>query len=212
MALSVVDICNMALSHVGKGTIQSVDERSPEAIECKRWYEQSRKQSMEALDWSFCRTRVALAVSTEDPPDTWSFRYIYPDNCLKFRRIHNPLGDRAPQVPYGIEMNAAGNIRTVLTNMEDAIGRFTFDQTSPALFTPAYVDALSRLLAHRIAYKFTGKQSLANAQLQMYNGLIRIAGALDANEQAEEEPRDADWIESREGVTYNRGTYPRWAN
>jgi hypothetical protein len=210
MALAVVDICNMALSHVGKGTIQSIDERSPEAAECRRWYEQSRQQSLESLDWSFARVSVALAVSPEDPPETWQFRYIYPDQCLKFRKIQNPLGLRAPQIPFMLQMNAAGNIRTILTNMEDAIGWYTFDQMSPALFTPAYVDALSRLLAHRIAYKLTGKSSLAREQLQMYNGLIRVAGALDANEQAEEEPRDADWIESREGRVYNRGTYPYW--
>ena len=80
-------IANMALSHVGaESDIESLTEKTAEAIQCNLWYNFSRQQILEIYDWSFARRRLGLAphddtiseTSTDPWAGVWSFRYQYP--------------------------------------------------------------------------------------------------------------------------------------
>src|SRR3546814_8520623 len=105
MADSKVQICNMALSHIGsKSTIESVDEPSAAAQQCRLWYEMARRQALGAYNWTFARKRLALAIHNDDPPEgLWNFRYQYPADCLKAREIENPGGPDMDAIKYEIE-------------------------------------------------------------------------------------------------------------
>lgn len=196
-AVSTVQIANMALSHVGaKQSIESLSESSPEARVCKLWYDLALEQALEGFDWSFARKRQALAVAGDAPPSEWGFRYQYPADCVRFRSMWNPVGPDADAVPFEIEADS-GDQRTIVTNLQSAIGLFTKLIQTPASYTPMFVEALSRSLAYHIAFTLTGDLKIKAEQSQGFKGIISAATASNANERVGRPPREAEWIRGR---------------
>ena len=205
----------MALSHISAPSqIESFTEKSNEAEQVRLWYDYSLKQVLESFDWSFARTRLALAIHSEDPPDgIWAFRYQYPEDCIVARKISNPtsrvfafapvysslsiVGNLTDAVPFEIELDAEEETKTILTNMQDAILVYTKDITTTSLFSALFIDALSHLLAHHMAYAITRKRSIRGDELQIFRRLILTAPAMNANERVDEPPREAEWIRGR---------------
>ncbi len=209
MAAQISDtrIANMALTHVGaRNTIEELETgTSEEAVVCRLWYDYARKQVLEGADWSFARRRVAgtlhadtiSEVSGQPYAGTWAFRYVYPENCVAVRKMQNPSAPPGDATPFEIELNLAGNEKTILTNVEEAVIVYTFDQEVPELYSPGFVGALSHLLGHYIAFTITGKRSISNDMLKKYQGLLAGASATDANEQVAPPPREGESIRAR---------------
>lgn len=198
-----VAIANMALSHVGaKSDIESFTEKIPEAIQCNLWYDPSRQQVLAAHDWGFARRRLGLALhgdvisetATDPWAGTWGYRYQYPEDCIKARKIQNPTSPPADADPFNIETSINGQEKTILTNVEDAVLVYTFDSEATELFPPLFVQALSHLLASQIAFSLTRKRKLKTEQLQTYFFTLPRATAEDSNEGVEPPPRDAEVV------------------
>lgn len=196
MPMSAVQIANMALANLGRSsTIQSFDEKSPEAKQASLWYAQTLDMALEAHDWHFARARVALAQHAEDPPSEWYFRYVYPVNCLAMRRLEQ-MSRVDDAYPFAIETDSVGE-NCVLTNVQNAIGVYTFRQTNPARFTPHFVDFFSYLLAANMAVPLTAKRALKDDNIKAAAVALRRASALAATQQISEPERDADMIRAR---------------
>lgn len=197
-AVSDVGIGNMALSNIGtKSTIQSFAEESPEAKQINQWYTYSRLQVLEAFNWSFARKRLTLAVHGDAAPDgIWAFRYQYPADCVSFRNMQNPVSRNAPPVPFEIEISD-DLTKSIVTDLEFAIGVYTFDLEVTALFSSHFVETLSHRLGAHIALSLTGKRNIKGDMINIYNALILEAPAYNANEEEEEAPPDTDWIGAR---------------
>src|SRR4051794_30649570 len=84
---SIVSICNLALSNVGKPSISDLNEGSAEAKACKQFYEHVRDTLLQAFPWRFAGKTQALAEVTNDKPNRWQFAYARPTDCLKFGRV-----------------------------------------------------------------------------------------------------------------------------
>lgn len=195
---TTLNISNMALSAIGaRSTIANLNENSTEGAACKLWYDFSRLQTLAAFDWAFARKRVALTLSTEDPPtDVWLYRYIIPSDCVAIRYLWNPAGPSADAVPFTTELAADGT-RTLLSNLEDAIVIYTSNVSSINLFTPFFIDALATYLAFRIAVTITGDLNIRGAMAQQFVQMMRVAPAQDANESVDPAPREAEAIRAR---------------
>lgn len=201
MALSEVQICNMALSHIGsRSKIESLTEASTEAWQCNQWYEFSRLQALEMYNWNFAKKRLALTAHSEAPPEAvWGFRYAYPTDCAVARELENPLGPDADAVPFQVEMASDGESRSILTNLEDAVLIYTFKLTNPNFYTSFFVLLLSWVIASNIGFSITGKQSVVDRALGNVLNLQVMAPAMNANEQVKKPPRDAEHIRKRDG-------------
>lgn len=199
MALSTVQIGNMALSAIGaRSTIESLSEDTVEAQQINLWYNTARKQTLAAFDWTFARKRATLSAHSEDPPDAvWSYRYQYPVDCVAAREIENPLGWDADAVPFEIEVDSTGETKSILTDQEDAVLVYTFDQAAPVMFSSHFDITLAHLLGWYIAYSLTGSTKVQDAMLERYNLLVLQAPVHDANERVGRSPRDAPWIRDR---------------
>lgn len=193
-----VQIANMSLVHLAHTTfIESFDQQGKEAKLCKLFYNTAREATLEGADWSFARSRLALASHQEDPPEgVWAYRYQYPSDCVKFRYIVNPAGPKADPVPYEIE-RADNGTRSILTNMETATGVYTRNETSTSLFTNSFVVALSHRLAYDLAMPMARKRTDKQDQFNEFLAALRWAEVDNANERVRERPRDADWVEAR---------------
>lgn len=156
---SEVDICNVALGHLGDtGNIASLypPEGSAQAEHCARFYPMARDSLLTLHTWGFATRRVPLAQLESDVPG-WGYAYTFPTDTLTVLAVHAPSdpdpvagGLFNPTHPYVCETNAAGN-RTIYCNVPNAVMRGIFRVTSTERFTPLFTTALSWQLASMLA-------------------------------------------------------------
>ena len=80
-----VDICNLALSHLGDvANISSIDppENSVQAMHCARFYPIARNALLEMANWSFAMRRIALTPLSVTN-DQWQYVYAKPNLMLR---------------------------------------------------------------------------------------------------------------------------------
>jgi len=198
MAISTVQIANFALSKVGSdSTIESLTEDSTEAKECNLWLEHTRKQALAAYDWSFARVTKTLAAHGDDPTDLWGYRYVYPVDCVKARFLENPSGSKADPVPYVVAQSTDGT-KSILTDLNEAKLRYTKDVTTPGMYTEFFIELLATMLGAHIAFPLTTKVRLSQFLAAAAQRMLTIAPAMDAAEQQEKAPREAEQIRGRD--------------
>ena len=145
---SVVQLCNMALSHIGSDArVISIDppDGSVEAEKCAQFYDLARTELLEPGSWAFSLKRATLA-QVDNPSDTWAFAYAKPAGCLRAVRLLTAAGvtDRE-----GADFEVEAGV--ILTNEEDAVLVYVTDITDASKFPPSFASALSFLLAGYLA-------------------------------------------------------------
>lgn len=189
---SAVDICNLALGHLGdNATVSSIDppEGSAQAEHCKRFYPIALNSLLEMHYWNFSMKRVTLPQVQNTWPE-WQYAYAIPGDCLNaisvlppdaaddystkfsptdtpaFAHNYSPMiaaGRYVPQ-PYTIELNEA-NQQVILTNQANAVLRYTKYVTDTTTFSPLFVMTLSWHLASMLAGPIIkGDQGAAEAK------------------------------------------------
>lgn len=172
---SEVDICNLALGHLGdEATVSSIDppEGSAQAEHCERFYPIARDAVLSGHAWSFATKRVALALlSTDETPDTWAYAYALPSECLSPIAVFAPgATDDSEGDDFIVEALADGTL-VLYTNTEDATLRYVEQITDTTKFKPLVVAAIARLLASYLAgplIKGEGGMKVAQAQYTAY--------------------------------------------
>lgn len=164
---SVVDICNYALSHMGKGTIASLSEASEAARSCSLRYESIRDKSLEDFPWRFAQRQTALSLRSGITIVGWDYVYAYPPNCISVNKVFTPATYNEPEREPFDEFNPDGS-RSIVTNLASAYAEFTARITDPSLFTSLFVEALSFHLASDLAVKLTGSDGTRNDLLKIY--------------------------------------------
>lgn len=198
--VSVVSICNLALSNLGKDTINALSEASAEARACNQFYEQTRDTLLQVYPWRFAGKTQALASLTNDKPGAWGCAYKRPNDCLKVRwvRPQFSLTDPCPQTlqeeignPYDIEGE------TLYCNIETAFLRYTWRLTDPTKFTPLFVDALSWALTVRLAMPLTRDMKQRNDAVKLAKMARGEAETADASEVRETSDHETDFVKGR---------------
>ena len=159
---SVVQICNMALSHIGsEARVSSISppDGSVEAGHCAMFYDLARTELLEPGNWAFSLKRATLAGVT-NPSTAWAYAYAKPSNCLRALRILRPSiaitvftqdlavvphADDSGSAPFDVE----GDV--IFTNEPDAVLVYVQDVTDSTKFPASFTSALSYLLASYLA-------------------------------------------------------------
>jgi hypothetical protein len=216
VASSVVEICNLALSHAGAGgPIASLSEGSNEARECSLHYATCRDTLLRAHAWGFAQ-RVADLADTGSAVDGWAYQYQYPADALAIHHVRAggydatrmvwadgtlpaTLGTAVlyPPVPFSVGVTADGTGRTVLTDAYQAVASYTAAVTIVGLFDPIFSDALAFLLASRIIPRLTARADSQRACYQLYQATLLAAQTRDAREAAPPAAPEPDWIRAR---------------
>lgn len=131
-------IFNLALGKIGDILISDPDgdERGEEI--CRNHYDELRKTTLEDHDWKFASKRAALAENDDEPLYGYDYSYVKPDDCITIRKLSNTDYDWFEE---------DGNI---LTDMEDAYARYTYDCEDTTKFSPSFNQCLSTLLAAQV--------------------------------------------------------------
>ena len=82
---SEIEICNLALSNIRAGSINSFTEGSLQAQQCNLKYSILRNRVLKE-SWGFNHKIRALSVLTTEVFN-WVYAYQYPTDCLKINRL-----------------------------------------------------------------------------------------------------------------------------
>ncbi len=220
MTSSVVEICNLALSHVRRGSINSLDENSLEAQQCNLHYEKARNTALKQADWGFNSKIAALTQLSSVTVFNWAYVWSYPNDCLQISHLirnitttESQVGQSAvalrvegyrfrmpeemPPVEYKV-LNESG-VKVIVTNEAELRANYRTPVEDVRLFSDTFVDALAHLLASRIAVALAGAKEgipLRDSHLGLYTGFLNEARDEDANQRHYEEP-DSEFVHIR---------------
>lgn len=220
---SEVDICNLALGHIGDAaTVSSIipPEGSAQAEHCARFYPIARDALLEMHAWGFATKRVNLASLGSGWPE-WQYAYACPNDAVNllavlpqtatddysvgmtymFSQTGDPIaagGIYQPQ-PYNYESLDDGTI-VIYTNQENAMLRYTSLVTDTTVFSPLFIVTLSWLLASYLAGPvIKGDAGAAEAKrcLGMATGMLSKATVSDANQRRTTIAQNTPWMTGR---------------
>lgn len=220
---SVVDICNLALAHIGdEATVSSIDppEGSAQAEHCKRFYAIARDTLLQMHNWNFASKRIALAEVT-NTTTAWEYAYAVPSDCsvavsilasdagddysARFVPTDTPFfppvvaaGQYTPQ-PYAMEVDSVGN-KIIFTNQETAVLRYQSLITDPTRFDALFVLTLSWHLASMLAgpiIKGDAGSGEAKRCIQMMAGYLQAAKQSDSNQRNIRVEHVVSWTSGR---------------
>lgn len=199
---SVVSICNLALSNIGKDNIQALTDAGAEARACSQFYEHTRDILLHGYPWRFAGETVSLAQITNDRVGQWKYAYRRPSDCLKVRWLRPQYSDQevpmTVQEELAIQYEIEGDV--IYTNISPAFLRMTQNVSDPTKFPPLFIEALAWHLSVRLAMPLTRDPKVRAEAFQMATMATGQAQMMDANEQRETSDhatelvtRRADW-------------------
>lgn len=224
---SEVDICNLALGHLGdNATVSSISppEGSAQAEHCARFYPIARDALLEMHNWNFTMRRVNLAEVENTWPE-WQHAYALPGDSINiisvmppdayndystkfvptdtpnFAHNYSPMitaGRYVPQ-PFSVEIQADGN-HVLYTDQEKAMLRYTAYVTDTTSYSPLFVMTLSWQLAAMLAgpiIKGDAGSAEAKRCTQMAMGYLSQAEVADSNQRRNTIEHIVPWTSGR---------------
>jgi len=195
---SEVDICNLALGLIGdEANVSSIDppDSTVQALQCSRFYALARNQLLERHSWGFATKRVALSLHATATTDVWKYQYAKPSDMLKpLAVLLGAYTDDENRQDYIIEGDR------ILTNVENAVLKYTAVITDTTKYTPLFIEALAHLLASRIVgpiVKGSTGMKLASEMKKLAEKTFLEAAASDANNQNNQTAHVPSWLSAR---------------
>jgi hypothetical protein len=196
---SMIDIWNLAVSHIGDdANLVSADD-GPVAEHCARFYPIARDQLLEKHAWNFStRTKALTAVDYE--VDGWDYAYALPTGFLKALQVYAEDGRWNPDSEnFEIEIDDEGN-QVLLCNVENAICRYAVRIEDTTRFSPMFVETLGWLLAAMVAGPvIKGETGAATAKscMQVYLTMMGEATRTDSASRRVHQDNNPTWMAAR---------------
>lgn len=218
---SEVDICNLALAHLGdSATVASLDppEGSPQSEHCARFYPIARDSLLEMHAWGFATRRKQLAQVSNNWPE-WTYAYALPSEAINLIAVlpvdatddtnirfpNSSLNDNGGYMPQPFIVEAGENgTGVLLTDLPNAVLRYTAIVTDPTVFSPLFTVALSWHLASMLAGPILkGDAGAAEGKrcTAMMQSFLSQAKISDANQRRLSVQHTVGWMRERGGIT-----------
>lgn len=184
-------IFNEALAMMPADPVQSADERSLEARECRRVYKSIVAKLLERHHWNLASKRVSLSVIANDRSDEWAFAYAKPVDMAFPVQIIPPHGAgvggwvmRDYIYWIGGRRLFMQNGKTIYSMIEMARLDYTSFDITEGDFTVGLKDSIVEHLAARACVPVTKDMARARelAGLAEFNLTRAIANDLNRNQ------------------------------
>lgn len=176
---SAVEICNLALGHLGSfDTVEDITSPVEEVEKVMaRWYPISRRYALRIMIPNFAKTRRLVAKKVAAPAFGYSYAYSYPSDAVRVLGF----GDiDEKDLSYNIETDDATGLLEIQTDMDFTGGmklRFVKDVTDVTKYTPDFVMLLSYVLAKNTALSITqDRQKAADATDMLKYAMAEVGG------------------------------------
>jgi hypothetical protein len=171
-----VDVCNMALAHLGDRRIDRLDQDAqtldPLSRYCADFYDQTRREVLSAMRWTFAESDAVL-VQVLGGENIGQFGYIHtlPTDCLRLMDVltasaFDSNGDPTYYQDRIDQFKKVGN--TIKSNYEHVAVQYIADVTDITQWDQHAIAALARKLAHYLAGPVADSPALADRMLDLY--------------------------------------------
>lgn len=204
---SEASICNAALQLIKNNKrISDLEEGTKEANACEEIYEDLRDFVLENHTWNFAQKRKQLARlgSEYTPAFGWDYGYEIPSDFLRLTALYDNRDERGA-VPYSKE---SGQINS---NASELFLLYTARITDPNLMPPSFRNALSKLIASRLAVALANdKQRSQVLYEQFIDQDLPAAESADSMQNYPTSRPESSWNTVRWGhyPTYTPGDPP----
>lgn len=165
-----------------------MEDASPQASYCKRFYDQTRDEVLQSSRWNFATKRAILSQLSEVPISEWAIQYQLPEDCLAVSQMN---GFQYTEREGNFEVEGG----RLLTNADSASIKYIGRVEDSNLFTPLFIEAFATKLAANLAVPLTNSNSTAEAMTAKFTRLTApSARRADANEGRPK--RKMPWVES----------------
>lgn len=181
-----VEICNIALSYLKATPIISWEQETESALQCRRFYDLTRKTILRAHPWSFARKIIALPELPGSVPD-WKYLYQRPADCLSVRRIFtgNSIKAYQPQMDQYSVFSLSETTQAIACNIQNAWMDYTFDLNNTEAFPADFIKAFTYLLASELAIQLSADTSAKELNFSLYQEALAQALKMNFNENME---------------------------
>jgi len=189
MAISDVQICNMALTHLGQSRINNLTDTSEASVLCNLYYETTRDEVLRSHEWNcalWYQSLAALASTDDDyllgDYEEYDYQFQLPTNpfCLRVLEVSD-----YPTYPYEV---VSGYL---LTNLSTVVIKYIRRVEDPTKFDPLLVKAISYRLAAELAIKITNSTKIRDDMLMMYE--LQLNRAIDLDARESEKPQTEEY-------------------
>lgn len=216
---SSIEICNLALGNIRAGSINSFDEPSAQAQQCKLRYPVTRDFLLAESPWNFTHNIEPLALLENASFDVfnWVYTYQYPSDCLHINRlilnfesvtsttgalrtrhiedIYTP--DLQSRIPH--QIMTVNNKRVIVCNEPDLRISYRARVEDPNLWSASFIKVFEYYLAAELAIPIVGGElgrALREENLSLYSRYLNSAIALSMNEDFSA-PTESEFITVR---------------
>lgn len=193
MAISEVDIANMALLKVGaKPKINHLTDDSDNARLCNQFYAPVRDAVLRGHPWNCAIHRKTITSLVDTPDSDWDYQFQLPANphCLRVLQV-GELKDQP------VEWVVEG--RRLLTNEGTSIKlKYIKRITDTNEFDPLLVDAIALSLAIKIAMPVSNDPKMVDSLIKELELItLPLARTMDGQEGSTEQLDVSTWEQSR---------------
>lgn len=178
----MLNIINNALNYLGQQSIQSVDEQNDRARKCKQFYDVARRELLRKQDWGFAQEEIILdKLPTENYLER-KFVYAYPTNALFIKKIFSKESIRLRR-NFEYRVATLDGQKVICSNEREPRAIITKDVQDTTLFDVAFKEALSYLLATKVAMALTGDAEIYKLAMQQFQLAINDATLVNKQEE-----------------------------
>lgn len=178
----MINIINNALNYLGQQNIQSIDEQNDRARKCKQLYDVARKELLRKQDWGFAQEEVELNKLTTENYLERRYVYAYPTDALFIKKIYSKESIRLRR-NFEYRVAVLDGQKVICSNQTNPRAIITKDVQDTTLFDETFKEALSYLLASKVALALTGDTQIVSLAIQQYQ--LALDGATLVNKQEE---------------------------
>ena len=199
MAISSVEIANIALTKLGASRIITMDDDVKQARAIRATFDPARRSELRAHNWTFAIVRKQLPVLADPPNWGFNFQYQLPEDCLRVIQVSDLFagislddyrnGDRSS---YAIEQH-----RIATDDGPPLKIRYIRDVTDAGQFDAVFCQALAARLAMELCEEITQSNTKMQWLQGVYKSVMMEAIRVDAIERPPNPLPDSEWVLGR---------------
>ncbi|BBP82453.1 hypothetical protein PHLH8_20950 [Pseudomonas sp. Pc102] len=186
-----VSICSNALLMLGAQTINSFTDSDniDRAKLCSNLYPTVRDDLIRAHPWNCCVKRIRLAPNATAPAFGLAYAFQMPSDCIRIMEVTS----RNYQIDYKVEG------RSILCDEAAIDLRYVFKNQDESTWDSSLVSLATLAMAARLAYSVTQSASMEQSRMQEFQMALRVAKAVDGQEEPPETMGDERLLAARMG-------------
>lgn len=188
---TAVSICSNALLMLGAQTINSFSDADAldRAKLCANLYPTVRNKLLRSHPWNCAVKRLILAPDASPPASGYEQQFQLPSDYLRVLDV----AEGGCQIDYRLEGRQIQANTTVLEL------RYIFRNEVENTWDDALVELMTLAMAARLAYAITQSAALEQSRMQEFQMALRMAKAVDGQEEPPETLGDSPLLRARMG-------------